>query len=67
MEGCGQFWHAEGTFREGHRNLVMPKQGEGWGISDRGARANRDMALGKRKAPLGELLVPRVAKAFSSK
>lgn len=45
----------------------MPKQGEGRGISDRRARANGDMALGKRKACLGELLVPRVAKASSSK
>lgn len=44
----------------------MPKQGQGLAFQTEGPEL-RDMALGKREAHLGEQLVPRVAKASSSK
>lgn len=64
MEGCIQLGHAEGTFREGHRDVMTPKQGPG--VSDRGTRTNRDLALEKTKVYLGVQLVPTVEKASSS-
>lgn len=49
-----QFWQTEGLFREGHRDAVIPKQGDGQGISDTGTRTNRDMSLGKGTVHLVE-------------